>query len=40
MRLMCIAFFLLAISKKTRSKEIPTRRKVEEIERELEKVFI
>ena len=38
-RLMCIAFFLLAVSKETNSKEIPTKRKVEEIEQELDKVF-
>jgi len=38
-RLICIAFFLLAVSKETRSRETPTRGKVEEIEQELEKAI-
>ena len=37
---MCIAFFLLAVvSKETVRCENPTKSKVEEIERELDKVF-
>merc|ERR1712172_284306 len=38
-RLICIAFFLLAISKETRSRETPTRGKVKEIEQELDKAI-